>query len=140
MALAQQPPLFAATAPITRLGSLFIAAANPARKLLNATIDAFCETTVTLSRSRQADADHDAFLASVERLAERGLQVSTTQGCPCRVRYQSILLDVRAAQAADALEDGLIVLALTITRRWSMALEKALKMRRQRAGKGRVTR
>jgi hypothetical protein len=126
-------------APITQMGDLFIATKNPVRKLVDATVLALCDATESLRASREADADHDAYLQSVERLAVRGTQISAAQGCPCHVRYQSILSDVRAAQAADEIEDGLIVLALSITRRWSMALEKSLKMRkirRQRGQKG----
>lgn len=134
MALARQAPLpFAA--PVTQIGALFLAARNPARRLINATVNAFAECTADLLSSRKADADHDAFLLSVERLAVRGVQVSATHGCPCRVRYQSILLDVRAAQEADLREDSLIERVLVMTRRWSMALEKALKLRKSRAAR-----
>jgi hypothetical protein len=129
----------ATPAPITRLGSLFVAAANPARKLLNATIDAFCEATVTLLKSRDHDAEHDAYQLSVDRLTKLGIKNAMVKGCGCERGFIAIGIDNGKAMVADELEDGLIVLTLTITRRWSRALEKALKLRkcrRQRAGKG----
>lgn len=137
MALARQQAQ--APTPIRTLGALLIAPVGVPRRLINATIDALCEMTSNLLASRHHDADHDAYLISVERLAARGVQVSATQGCPCRVRYQSILADVRAAQAADQREDSFIDGVLAMARRWSLALERALKSRRRtsRAGGGR---
>jgi hypothetical protein len=116
-----------------RCGTLVIAAASIAHRVVNAAINAFTDCSACLSESRHHDKLHDAYLTNLEILARRGVQVSATNGCPCGARYQAILRDVKAAQACDAREDCLIEKAFVIARRWAGALEKALRLRRQPA-------
>lgn len=124
-----------APAPITRLGKLFLAATNPARKLIGATIEGWCECTANLLFSRDADADHDLYLLNAERLTRVAIKRRLTGEIVETARLQAILREIKAAQAADECEDGFIDAVLCLTRRWSMALEKALKLRKSGAPK-----
>jgi hypothetical protein len=140
MAVSRVRTSYQKPAPIRTFGALMIAPVGIPRKLINATIDALCEMTAGLLSSRAHDADHDQHLANAERLTLVGIKQAQI-GLPITPgRLQAILREIKAAQAADAKEDGFIETVLATTRRWSLALEKALKLRRQRAGKGRVTR
>lgn len=134
MAIAQQAPL-RTPGTLTRLGALVIAPVGIPRRLISAAVDAFCECTAGLLSSRAADQEHDAYQLSVDRLAKLGIKNALVKGCGCERGFISIGIDNGKAMAADQREDGFIEQVLTMTRRWSKALERSLKLRKSRVGR-----
>jgi hypothetical protein len=119
--------------PIRAIGSLLIAPNGVPRRMLAVCQDAFLDAAACLAESREHDARHDAHLVNAERLALVGLKTLPTSRTEYAMRQQAILREIKAAQAADALEDDAVVRAWTTVKRLAGAIGRLFVMRKRGA-------
>jgi hypothetical protein len=123
-------------APITRIGALVIAPNGVPRRMLAVCRNAFEDISGCISESRKHDAEHDAALVNAERNALRGIELAHQVGAPAG-RLQSILDDIRTAQAADELEDDCVIRAWVHAKRLAGCIRKLFVARRGAGKDGR---
>lgn len=125
--------------PICAIGALLIAPNGVARRMLVVCRNAYEDISGCISESRTHDACHDAALLNAERLTLRGIELAHQCGAPAG-RLQSILSDIRTAQAADEREDDCVIRAWVHAKRLAGCIEKVFRARRALRERGKAGR